>query len=178
MLLLRDQPDRKEEQRAAFKRFAAGLTSADHVLKVTPNGFIWDNVEVPIGREEVSALHDHLRAHGVGQIRIPVGLMTSTLLSLIRILAAPPGTYGSFDHLTARLDAAGCGVVPVLPPPDEGPALVETPDPAAMTPGLTHHERPSDTVPRQMTTEAERPTTSETGPRPTLNKPEKPEEEE
>jgi hypothetical protein len=123
MLLLRDHPDAKEEQRAAFKRFAAGLTATDHVLKVTRVGFLWDQTEVPVGRGEVAALHDHLRAHGVGEIRLQVGLMTSTLLSLIRILAAPPGTYGSFDHLTARLDAAGCGVVPVLPPPDEVAAL-------------------------------------------------------
>ena len=177
MLLLRDQPDNKEEQRAAFKRFAAGLTPADHVLKVTPNGFIWDTVEIPIGREEVSALHDHFRAHGVGEIRIPVGLMTSTLLSLVRILAAPAGTYGSFDHLTARLDAAGCGVVPVLPPDGPAPVPVETPDPHAMTPGLTPHERPSDSAPAPAPREAERPPTAGTGPRPVLPKSDKPEEE-
>lgn len=122
LLLLRDQPERKEEQRAAFKRFVAGLPNTDHVLKVTSDAFLWDQVEVPVGRGEVSALHDHLRAHGIGEIRLPIGLMTSTLLSLVRIISAPPGTYGSFDHLTARLDAAGCGVVPVLPLSGDGPS--------------------------------------------------------
>jgi hypothetical protein len=112
LLLLRDQPDRKDEQKLAFKRFAAGLPEADHQLRVTPTGFSWDQVDVPVGRGELAALHDQLRAHGVGELRLPVGLMTSTLLALVRILAAPAGTYGSFDHLVARLDAAGCGVVP------------------------------------------------------------------
>ena len=109
ILLLRDHPDSKEEQRAAFKRFVAHLPDNDHFLRVTANGFLWDQKEVPVGRGEVSALHDHLRAHGVGEIRFPIGVMTSVLLSLVRVLAAPPGTYGSFDHLAARLDAAGCG---------------------------------------------------------------------
>jgi hypothetical protein len=148
LLLLRDHPDRKEEQRAAFKRFVANLPESDHILKINPNGFNWDQNDVPVGRGEVSALHDHFRAHGIGEIRFPVGLMTSTLLSLFRIIAAPPGTYGSFDHLTARLDAAGCGVVPVLPPPDEPPPppviptpsvpqLAVVPPPPPPTPGLT-----------------------------------------
>jgi hypothetical protein len=48
--------------------------------------------------------------------------MTSTLLSLVRVLAAPPGTYSSFDHLAARLDAAGCGSITVLPLPAGGPS--------------------------------------------------------
>lgn len=122
LLLLRDSPDRKEDARAAFKRFVSNLPHADHVLRVTPSGFTWNQAEVPVGRGDVGALHDHLRAHGVGEIRLQVGLMTSTLLSLVRILAAPVGTYGSFDHLTARLDAAGCGVISVLPLPEGGPS--------------------------------------------------------
>ena len=115
LLLLRDHPDQKEELRLAFKGFSAGLTDHDHVLTVTPNGFLWDETEVPMGRGELAALHDHFRGQGIGEIRLPSGLMTSTLLSLLRIIAAPVGSYGSFDHLTARLDAAGCGVVPILP---------------------------------------------------------------
>jgi hypothetical protein len=129
LLLLRDYPDRKEEQREAFKRFVADLPQSDNVLRVTPSGFTWNNAEIPVGTGEVAALHDHLRAHGVGEIRLQVGLMTSTLLSLVRILAAPAGSYGSFDHLRARLDAAGCGVVPVLPLPEGGPS------PAALAAG-------------------------------------------
>lgn len=118
LLLLRDQPDRKEEQKQAFRRFVANLPQGDHSLKVTEGGFKWDQVEVPVGRGEVAALQEQLRAHGVGEIRLPSGLMTSTLLSLVRMLAAPRGTYGSFDHLNARLDSAGCGVIPVLPLPE------------------------------------------------------------
>ena len=115
LLLFRDHPDKKEEQKQAFRRLTANLPDGDHQLRVTQAGFRWDHIEIPVGRGEVAALHDQFRQHGVGEVRIPSGLMSSTLLSLVRILAAPPGTYGSFDHLSARLDAAGCGVIPVLP---------------------------------------------------------------
>ncbi len=125
LLLLRDQPERKDEQRLAFKRFAAMLPDEDHQLKLTPSGFVWDQAQIAAGPEELGQLYSHLKAHGIGEVRLPVGLMTSTLLSLVRVLAAPAGTYGSFDHLVARLDAAGCGVIPVhpLPPAQTGLTL-------------------------------------------------------
>jgi hypothetical protein len=148
ILLLRDHPDRREDQRAAFKRFVANLSDADHILRVTADGFVWDQHEVPGGRGEVSALHDHLRAHGIGEIRFPIGVMTSVLLSLIRVLAAPPGTYGSFDHLAARLDAAGCGIIPVLPLPEKvqsPPVMIPQPGPTVPSgPVVTTQTPPRD----------------------------------
>lgn len=125
LLLLRDQPEEKEEQRSAFKRFTGTLSEADHQLKLTPTGFVWDQAHIGATAGELGQLYTHLRGHGVGEIRLPVGVMTSTLLSMVRILAAPVGTYGSFDHLSARLDAAGCGVIPVhpLPPAQVAPML-------------------------------------------------------
>ncbi|HXI19572.1 MAG TPA: hypothetical protein VNH46_00720, partial [Gemmatimonadales bacterium] len=127
VLLLRDHPDRKEDQRLAFKRFVASLPDADHLLRVTAGGLAWDKIEVPAEMGDLSALREQFRAHGVGEIRFPVGLMTSTVLSLVRILSAPPGTYGSFDHLTARLDASGCGVIPVAPLAAGGAAAPSVP---------------------------------------------------
>jgi HEAT repeat protein len=118
LLLLRDHPERKEELKHAFHRFVADLPDANHVLRVTPGGLAWDQIEVPVGRGELATLHDHLRGHNIGEIRLPAALMTSTLLSVFRILGAPVGTYGSFDHLSARLDAAGCGIVTILPLPE------------------------------------------------------------
>ncbi len=118
LLLLRDRPDKKEEQRSAFKRLAAHLVTGDHVVRVKPTSLVWDQVDVPLGRAELVGLHDQLRGHGIGEVRFPVGLMTSTLVSLMKVLAQPPGTYGGFDHLTARLDAAGCGAIPVSPLPE------------------------------------------------------------
>lgn len=115
LLILRDHPDLREEGKAALKRFAANLTDGDHAIRLTPAGVSWDGVDISTGRGDVASVHIHLRGHRIGEIRLPVGLMTSTLLSLTRILAEPVGTYGSFDHLVARLDAAGCGVVTVLP---------------------------------------------------------------
>jgi hypothetical protein len=125
LLLFRDQPEQKEEQRTAFKRFAAMLPDEDHHLKITPAGFVWDQAIISAGQGELGQLYSHLRAHGIGDLRLPVGLMTSTLLALVRTLAAPAGTYGSFDHLVARLDAAGCGVIPIQPLPPDLPAPVD-----------------------------------------------------
>ncbi len=138
LLLLRDHPEKKEELKHAFHRFVADLPDASHVLKVTATGFNWDQVDVPIGRGELVTLYEHLRGHNVGEIRLPAALMTSTLLSVLRILGAPVGTYGSFDHLSARLDAAGCGIVTILPLPPGMPgasAVVQPPaaDPAPRT---------------------------------------------
>jgi HEAT repeat protein len=115
LLLLRDRPEAKDELKQAFHRLVNGLGNRDHILKITESGLAWDRVEVPVGRGELAALHEHLRAHGVGEIHYPMGLMTSALLSLLRVLAAPAGTYGSFDHLVARVDATGVGMVPLFP---------------------------------------------------------------
>ncbi len=117
LLLLRDHPEQKEEQRLAFHRLVASLPDENHVLTVTGTGYLWDHVEVVVARAELTVLYDHLRAHGIGEIRLPGGMMTSTLLTFLRLLAAPAGSYGSFDHLSARLDAAGCGIITVLPFP-------------------------------------------------------------
>jgi len=143
LLLLRDHPELKEEQRQAFMRFTTGLGGGDYVLRLTPVGFTWNNVDVPVGRAELVGLHDQLRGLGVGEIRLPRGLMTSTLVSLMRILASPAGTYGSFDHLVARLDAAGCGAAAVLPLPPEGvTTLPNMAPPAAADPLGPGVERP------------------------------------
>ncbi|HWA57663.1 MAG TPA: HEAT repeat domain-containing protein [Gemmatimonadales bacterium] len=133
LLLLRDQPAEKEEQRSAFKRFATTLSEQDHSLRLTSSGFVWDHAAVQAAPGELEALYSHLRGHGIGEIRFPVGLMSSTLIALMRLLAAPAGTYGSFDHLVARLDAAGCGVVQVhpLPPAELAPQLDPRMRPAA-----------------------------------------------
>lgn len=135
LLLLRDHPEKKEELKHAFHRFVADLPDANHVLKVTPTGFAWDQVEVPVGRGELAALYEHLRGHNVGEIRLPAALMTSTLLSALRILGAPVGTYGSFDHLSARLDAAGCGIVTFLPLPPGLPGASSIVQPPQAEPG-------------------------------------------
>ncbi len=125
LLLLRDRPEQKDEQREAFKRFASLLSEEDHQLRLTPSGFIWDHASVAAAPGELEGLYSHLRGHGIGELRLPVGLMSSTLISLVRLLSAPIGTYGNFDHLVARLDAAGCGVVQVhpIPPAEIAPQL-------------------------------------------------------
>ncbi|MDH4130715.1 MAG: HEAT repeat domain-containing protein [Gemmatimonadota bacterium] len=115
LLMLRDSPDAREQVKDAFRRFAADLGEADHALALMPAGFRWDRVEVPLDRGEVATLYGHLKGHGIGEIRIPGGIATSALVALVRGLSVAPGTYSSFDHLIARLDAAGCGAIAVQP---------------------------------------------------------------
>lgn len=125
LLLLRDRPEQKDQQRDAFKRFSAILEADDHQLRLTPSGFVWNHVAVNVAPGALESFYTHLRGHGVGEIRFPAGLMSSTLIQFVRLLAAPVGSYGAFDHLVARLDAAGCGVVQVhpLPPAEIAPQL-------------------------------------------------------
>jgi HEAT repeats/PBS lyase HEAT-like repeat len=133
LLVLRDRPSAKDEIKQAFHRLVGGLANRDHMLKVSEEDLSWDRVEVPVGRGELAALHEHLKAHGVGEIHFPMGVMTSALLSLFRVLAAPAGTYGSFDHLVARVDAMGVGMISLFPfeerPPEAASAGVPVPAP-------------------------------------------------
>lgn len=153
VLLFRDHPEQRDEQKAAFKRFAAAYPDQDNTLRLTPLGFRWNGSDVSAATGELSALHSQLSAHGIGELRIPVGLMTSTLLSLVRTLSAPVGTYGSLDHLIARLDAAGVGIVQVLPargdePSSDLPAtLLEPISPSTIepaTPVLPRNAKPDE----------------------------------
>lgn len=131
VLLFRDHPEQRDEQKAAFKRFAALLPDQDHILRLTPLGFTWNDTDLLATGGDLSVLHGHLSGQNIGELRIPVGLMTSTLLSLVRIIAAPVGTYGSVDHLIARLDAAGVGTVQVFPLAGDPIAPIVPPTPPA-----------------------------------------------
>jgi hypothetical protein len=115
VFLLRDKTDAQEEQRAAFRAFAQGLGGRDLSVTLTERGFLVGADEVPFGSVDIDALHGQLAAIGVGGFRLSAGLTLPALLSLVRALSVPPGTYGSFDHLMARLDAAGSGAVQVSP---------------------------------------------------------------
>ena len=136
LLMLRDSPDDREQAKEAFRRFASGLGGSDHLLTLTESGFRWDRIDIPLDSGEVATLYAHLKAHDVGDIRIPGAIATSALVALVRGLSAAPGTYGSIDHLIASLDAAGCGAIsvhgfgeaPVAAPPPM-PVVVQPPGP-------------------------------------------------
>ncbi len=115
VFLLRDKPEAQEEQRVAFKAFAQSLGGRNLSVTLTDRGFNLGTDEVPFGSVPIDALHAQLAAIGVGGFRLPAGLMMPALLSLVRAISVPPGTYGSFDHLMARLDAAGSGAIQVSP---------------------------------------------------------------
>jgi hypothetical protein len=142
LLMLRDSPDSREQAKEAFRRFASGLGDSDHVLTLTESAFRWDRIDIPLDRGEIATLYAHLKAHDVGEIRIPGAIATPALVALVRGLAATPGTYGSIDHLIASLDAAGCGAIsvhgfgeaPVVAPPPM-PEVVQPPAPRLSSPG-------------------------------------------
>lgn len=138
--LLRDKPEAVDEQKAAFKSFAQALGGKEMRLALTRKGFLVGRDDVPFQAGPINAMHAQLAAHRIGELRIPPGLMTSTLLSLVRSIAAPAGTYGSFDHLVARLDAAGAGVVQVRP---LDPAILE-PEPNVESPPEAEVESPPE----------------------------------
>jgi len=149
LLMLRDSPDLREQVKDVFRRFAADLGEVDHVLQLTPVGFRWDKIEIPLDRGEVASLYGHLKGHGIGEIKIPGGIATSALVALIRGLAVSPGTYGSFDHLIARLDAAGCGTIAVHPfgaapvaAPPPMPEVIQPPSPRLSGPKPTAPSKP------------------------------------
>jgi HEAT repeat protein len=87
------------------------------LLITTDRDGVWlGETAVPADYPGAKELHALLRSHHVGQIRLPPAVMSSSLLALVRVLAAPEGAYADINHLIARLDAAGGGIIQVSPP--------------------------------------------------------------
>ena len=146
LLMLRDSPDNREQAKEAFRRFAAGLGDSDHLLTLTDSAFRWDRIDIPLDRGEIATLYAHLKAHDVGEIRMPGGISTSALVALVRGLSVAPGTYGSIDHLIASLDAAGCGAISVHPF-GEAPVVAPPPMPEVVQPPSPRLSGPSTAAP-------------------------------
>ncbi len=119
LTLLRDQPDAREEQVAAFRLFLASLNGGPMDLRTTPRGLRINGTDVLVGAPGVAVLRDQLLLHGVGEIRTPGSVNTATLLEIMRALAAQRGRFASVYELSNAVHAPAAGVVIAPPAPED-----------------------------------------------------------
>ncbi|MGH7703946.1 MAG: hypothetical protein ACREMO_12695, partial [Gemmatimonadales bacterium] len=130
IFLFRDRPEAREDQKAAFRLLVSILGTDGLVVTLGKDHLVLNNTAIPPDLPGARELQAHLSGHGIGEIRLPAGLMTSGLLACLRALAAPVGTYANLTRLLAQLDALGAGSVQVLPPPSASlSGIIHKPEP-------------------------------------------------
>lgn len=123
--LLRDRPAAKEEQKAAFRVLVTTLGVNPLSLEATAEGLAYQGVLVPEETPGAAALCKQMLALGVGQIELPEGTGAGPLLSLLRALAAPAGSYRHIQEFITAVGEPGASQFRISPPAD-GPALAPT----------------------------------------------------
>ena len=119
LTLLRDKPEAREEQVAAFRLLLASMDNRAMDLRVTPKSFRVNGSDIPEKIAGVFPLRQQLLLHGVGEIRTPAGISPALLLDLLRALAAPGGRYRSVYELAASVNGAEVGLVIAPPAPED-----------------------------------------------------------
>lgn len=102
--LLRDRPGAKEEHKAAFRALVTTLGVSPVELAATSEGLAYQGILAPEEATEAAALARQMLRHGIGEIALPEGTGAAPLLSLLRALAAPAGTY---RHIQEFITAVG-----------------------------------------------------------------------
>jgi hypothetical protein len=103
LFLLRDAPEAREEQAAAFGMLKAGIGGRALELRLDEDGVLVDGGRVPPGTPGVGDLRNQLLVHGVGLLRIPADTSDAAFLTLLRALAAHRGAYRSLYELIDRV---------------------------------------------------------------------------
>lgn len=119
LTLLRDKPEARDEQLAAFQLLTTSMDGGPLDLIITPRSIRINGSDIPEKAAGVFPLREQLLGHGVGELRIPAGVDTALLLTLLRSLAAPRGRYRSVHELATAVNGADAGVV-IAPPAPEG----------------------------------------------------------
>jgi HEAT repeat protein len=118
LLLLRDQPGRREQQVLAFRAFLSELGGTGLDLRVSDGGMTVGGIPVPPDAPGAEQLATHLRGHGLGRLRFPPGLTPASVLSVLRTLAMPAGRFVRLEHLVEDIDPATRALVHIAPPAD------------------------------------------------------------
>jgi hypothetical protein len=115
VFLLLESPEAVEEQKRVFRELLQSLGTGARRLVVDPTGISLDGAAFSMGEPAVAALHAHLLSLGIGEVRLPAGLLPAPLLTFLRLIAVAPGTYANLQQLTQRLMQQGADSIQVLP---------------------------------------------------------------
>ncbi|MEO8295082.1 MAG: HEAT repeat domain-containing protein [Gemmatimonadota bacterium] len=116
VFLIRDQPDDREAQKSAFRALLARV-SEQPVLIATQNGTLAiDGEAAGPDSPGADALRRQLLSHGIGELGIPSSLTPPQLLTVLRALAAAPGTFPRLQQLADHFTVSGIDGVIIAPP--------------------------------------------------------------
>ncbi len=122
LLLLRDQPERREAGAAAFKVFLAALGPQALTLRLTRERLEIFGEAVPDETPGVQDLRRQLGTHGIGLVELPASLSPASMLSVLRAIAQPRARFRSLDHLLADIDPATRAMIRIAPPQEAADA--------------------------------------------------------
>jgi hypothetical protein len=116
VFLLRDRPGDKEAQKSAFRALLVRVADQSLRLVATDGRFLVDGQPVGADVPGGEALRRQLMAHGVGEFMVPSALSPAQLLTVIRTLASPPGTWPRLQQMADHLANSGVPGVEIAPP--------------------------------------------------------------
>ena len=116
LALLRDRPDAREEQAACFKQLFAGLEGRGIDFRADEASLRSYGQPVADAVPLAAALRTHLLDRGIGELSLAPGVSPTSLLSVMRALAAPAGLHRSLHELVGSLDAAARERLVIAPP--------------------------------------------------------------
>lgn len=134
LALLRDRPNAKEEHKGAFRALVGTLGVNPLALEATTEGLAYQGILVPEETVGAAALGQQMRLHGIGELILPEGTAPAPLLSLIRALAAPLGTYRHIQEFITAVGEPGASqfAIRAIAPPSTSRPVV----PVAGTPPM------------------------------------------
>lgn len=117
LVLLRDHPESKEEQKSAFRILVTSLGVRPLHLRADTGGLLVDGVQAPRNIPGLDDVLQQMVLHGVGELQLPNGLAAAPLLSTLRALSVPPGSYGHIQDFIEQIGEPGASQIKVSPPP-------------------------------------------------------------
>ncbi|MGB7212025.1 MAG: HEAT repeat domain-containing protein [Gemmatimonadales bacterium] len=123
VVLLRDRPGAKEEHKAAFRALVTTLGVSPVELGATSEGLAYQGILAPEEATEAAAFARQMLQHGVGEIILPEGTGAGPLLSLLRALAAPAGTYRHIQEFITAVGEPGASQFRLAAAESSGPAV-------------------------------------------------------
>ncbi len=117
--LLRNQPESREDQKAAFRDAFASLAGDGALLSAEEAGLTINGSALPYGTPGAREFKEAMLRHGIGELRLPPNLPAGDLLTLLRALAEEQAaeTVEAFLRrlpatVTGRIEVRGARALP------------------------------------------------------------------
>ena len=117
--LLRESSEAREVQGEAFAVLRHALGGRALSVAVEAERLVVNGTTVGHSAPGAELVREHLVLHGVGELQVPPEVDDTTLMSILRALAAPGGTYRSLRDLLEEVRSGARGEFTLAPPKRE-----------------------------------------------------------